>query len=275
MLQQLRVPPEKQLIRYVRALARNEEAIALSLAALETGEFRHPDGRIDRLGLVKVPLGQAGLLAHLVGQCPTPLSIEVGFGMGSSAAVILGTRRLTRKPFAHLIYDPYGLPDGSGQIVQSYLETHFPKAFRRIMKPSHVGLAELLDKRGPEIAGFIFIDGAHHFEDVMGDFILADQLCCQGGYVVLDDAWFPAIETVVSYVRANRPDYAVAHLPVPNCSVLKKVGPDKREWSSFKPFAVPQRVDWTPPLSVQASQQRNKSASAERTANSVESAPNA
>lgn len=94
----------------------------------------------------------------------------------------------------------------------------------------------MLDRRGLGVAGLIFIDGGHRFENVMTDFVLADQLCSPGGYVVLDDAWYPAIETVVNYVRANRPDYAVAHLPVPNCTVLKKVGQDERGWESFKPF---------------------------------------
>jgi predicted O-methyltransferase YrrM len=249
---QLRLPAEQQLVALLRSLGDREEAIALSTAALQSGEFRHPDGRVDHLGDVRVTLQQAGLLAHLAASCPTPLSIEVGFGMGSSAAIILGTRRLQGKPFSHFIFDPYGLPDGSGQIVQSYLQARFPKAFRRVMKPSEIGLAALLDNHGPGTAGLVFIDGGHRFENVMIDFVLADQLCSVGGFVVLDDAWFPAIETVVNYVRANRPDYAVAHLPVPNCSVLRKIGSDERTWDAFTPFQVPQRSNWTPPPGVDA-----------------------
>jgi hypothetical protein len=242
----LHFPPEEELIANLKALAAKEEAIALCLAALETGEFRHPDGRIDELGVVRLALGQAGLLAHLAQLCRKPLSIEVGFGMGSSAAVILGARRLQRKPFVHLIFDPFGLSEGRGNVVQSYLKEHFPKGFQRVMKKSEIGLASLLEKQGPSSAGLIFIDGGHRFENVMTDFVLSDQLCCIDGYVVLDDAWFPAIESVVNYVKANRPDYAVAHLAVPNCTVLKKIARDKRDWDSFKPFEVPQRDDWTP-----------------------------
>ena len=238
-------PSQKELVASLHGLAQKEEAIARSLSALKTGTFRHPDGRVDQLGDVRVSVEQAGLIAHLAALCPTDLSIEVGFGMGSSAAIILGSRRLAGKPFSHLIFDPYGLPDGSGQVVQAYLQDRFPRGFRRVLKASEIGLAALIDRRGPAIAGFIFIDGGHRFENVMADFVLADQLCCEGGYVVLDDAWFPAIETVVNYVRANRPDYAVAHLAVPNCTVLKKIGRDERAWDAFKPFQVPQREDWT------------------------------
>lgn len=241
----LHFPPKKQLASDLKALAEREEAISLSISALQTGTFQHPDGRIDQLGNVRVTLEQAGLLAHLAARCPTALSIEVGFGMGSTAAIILGTRRLQRKPFVHLIFDPFGLPDDAGKVVQSYLEGHFPKAFRRVMKPSEIGLAQLIDKHGPGIAGLIFIDGGHHFENVMTDLVLADQLCCEDGYVVLDDAWFPAIESVVNYVMTNRPDYSVAHLAVPNCTVLRKIAPDARGWDAFKPFEVPQREGWT------------------------------
>lgn len=243
---ELRLPPEDKLIANLMELAKKESAIALALDALKTGKFKHPDGRVDHLANVRVSLGQAGLLAFLAQECSTYLSVEVGFGMGSTAAIILGTRRLAGKPFAHVIFDPYGLPDGSGQIVQSYLQSHFPKAFRRVMKSSEIGLGRLIENRGPDAASLIFIDGGHRFENVMTDFVLADQLCGMGGYIVLDDSLFPAIETVVNYVKANRPDYAVAHLPVPNCSVLRKVRRDQRPWDAFKPFDVPQRENWTP-----------------------------
>jgi hypothetical protein len=166
--------------------------------------------------------------------------------MGSSAAIILGARRLVGQPYSHFIFDPFGLDGGRGEVVQGYLQRRFPRTFRRVMKRSEVGLAQMLDKRGPGIAGLVFIDGGHRLENVMTDFVLADQLCSLGGYIVLDDAWYPAIETVINYVRTNRPDYLVAHLPVPNCSVLRKIRSDGRDWDSFKPFDVPQREDWTP-----------------------------
>jgi hypothetical protein len=243
---ELELPSGKELIANLKELADKEEAIALCVDALETGTFHHPDGRSDELGVVRLSLQQAGLLAYLAAQCPKPLSIEVGFGMGSSASVMLGVRRLAGKPFVHLIFDPFGLSDGRGKVVESYLRDHFPKGFRRIKKRSEIGLAHLLDTQGLGSAGLIFIDGGHLFENVAADFVLADRLCCVGGYVVLDDAWFPAIETVVRYVERNRPDYAVEHLAVDNCTVLKKIAKDSRDWDDFKPFEVPQREDWTP-----------------------------
>jgi hypothetical protein len=242
----LGLPPEEELIREVKALAAKEEAIALTLDALETGIFRHPDGRTDDLQSVRLQPGEVGLLAYLASTCPKPLSIEIGFGMGSSAAVILGARRLAGQPFAHLIFDPFGLPGGRGKVVQAYLQARFPKAFRRVMKRSEIGLGALIEKIGRGAAGLIFIDGGHRFENAMTDFVLADLLCCPGGYIVYDDALYPAIETVINYVIANRPDYTVANFAVANTAVLKKIVPDNRSWDAFKPFEVPQREDWTP-----------------------------
>ena len=246
MSKELAFPPIAEMMTRLRALAGKEQAIGLCISALETGTFVAPDGTSEGLGRERISLEQCALLAHLARHCPKMLSVEVGFGMGSSAAIILGTRRLQAKQFAHLIFDPYGLPGDRGKVVQAYLKKRFPGGFRRIMKPSELGLAQLLDKRGPGIAGMVFIDGGHRFENVMIDFVLADQLCCVGGYIILDDAWFPAIESVINYVRANRPDYTVAHLAVPNCSVLMKIADDQRSWDAFKPFKVPNREDWTP-----------------------------
>jgi hypothetical protein len=242
----LELPSQNQLRTGFIELSKKVEPIRRCVAALKTGRFVHPDGRVDDLGLERISLEQAALISHLCGQCPLSLSVEVGFGMGSSAAAILGTRTFLKQRFEHLIFDPYGLPSGRGCVVQSYLEQQFRDDFRRINKPSEVGLGQVLDERGPGSAGFIYIDGGHHFENVMTDFVLGDRLCAEGGYIVLDDALFPAIETVINYVRTNRPDYAVAHLPVPNASVLKKIAPDHREWSAFKPFQVPNRSDWDP-----------------------------
>ena len=241
---ELQLPSEEELLGELRALASKEEAVAKCLGALETGTFHHPDGRTDDLGMVRLVPSQAGLLAWLARNCPAPISVEVGFGMGSSAAVILGARRQAGKKWAHFIYDPFGLPNGRGTVVESFLKQCFPKGFQRVHKRSEIGLAELLDKRGPGTVGLNFIDGGHRFENVMVDFVLADQLCCIGGYIVLDDALFPAIESVVNYIQTNRPDYAVAPLVLPNCTVIKKIEHDRRTWDAFSPFEVPDRHDW-------------------------------
>lgn len=240
----LELPDSHQLVAELTAFSAEVEPIARYLEAVKTGRFRHPDGREENLGSEMVKPWKAGLLSHLCRRIPTPLSIEIGFGMGTSALVMLATRMHLGKPFEHVVFDPFGLPDGRGQVVEAYLETQFGKAFRRVRRPSEIGLAELIGERGSGVAGLIFIDGGHRFENVMVDFVLADIACCEGGYIVFDDAQFPAIETVLNYIAANRPDYAIAPFAVRGNTVLKKLGPDQRSWDKFTPFKVPFRHDW-------------------------------
>jgi hypothetical protein len=240
------LPSEKELIAGLLELGQQVESIARCIDVIKTGRFIHPPGRIDDLGAVRISLGQAALLSHLARVCPTSLSVEVGFGMGSSATIILGTRAAVGKPFEHFVYDAFGLPDGRGKVVQDYLQSRFSRQFRLVEKRSELGLANLLDTRGFSQSGLLFIDGGHRFENVMADFTLCDLLCCVGGYIVLDDAWYPAIETVSNYVMNNRPDYVHAHPPIDNTCVFKRIGPDRRDWSAFKPFSVPNRFDWEP-----------------------------
>jgi hypothetical protein len=240
------LPALEELVAEFLSMARTSEPIARYLSAYETGTFTHPDGRTDDLGEVRLSPQTCALLSHLSRRCATSLSVEVGFGMGSSAIAILATRTAMDKSFEHLIFDPYGLPHGRGKVVQAYLRGVFKADFKRIPMLSEVGLGQLLKLSGPESVGLFFIDGGHKFENVMTDFVLADKLCSIGGYIAFDDALFPAIETVTSYIAANRPDYALSRFLVHNLAVVRKVDHDRRQWSSFTPFEVPNRHNWTP-----------------------------
>lgn len=239
------LPASKKLVAEFVSMARTSEPIARLLTAYETGTFTHPDGRTDELRLERVSPQTCAMLSHLSRRCATTLSVEVGFGMGSSATAILATRTAVGRPFEHLIFDPFGLDNGRGNVVQAYLREVFGADFKRIPMLSEVGLGQLLKIRGPESVGLVFIDGGHKFENVMTDFALADKLCSIGGYIAFDDALFPAIETVTNYIAANRPDYALSRFPVHNLAVVRKVDQDRRKWSSFTPFEVPDRHDWT------------------------------
>jgi len=238
--ERLALPDQKALIADFVALSQCSDAVRRYLAAFDSGYFTDPDGRTESLDVV-LPPAEAALLAWLARRSPTRLSVETGFGMGSSAAAIVGSRHAASHDFEHMAFDPFRK---RGTTVQSYLETSFGGRFHRSWDRSEVGLGKLLCERGAQSVGLAFIDGGHHFETVMTDFRLADLLCCNDGFIVFDDAALPAIETVINYVRCNRPDYAIAHLAVPNTTVLKKIAPDNRDWRAFKPFPVEQREDW-------------------------------
>ena len=242
----LTLPDPATLMAEFGKRALQTKSLARYLDAFARGTFVYPDGRFDPLKGVGITPSQAALVSHLALGCPSQLSFETGFGMGTSATVILGTRHSLGRPFEHFAFDPSVLPEQRGLVTALYLSNEFEDHFRMVRERSEIGAAKLLDERGRRAAGLIFIDGSHHMETVMTDFRLADLLCCYGGFIVFDDAAYPAIETVINYIRCNRADYAVAHLPVPNMSLLQKRGPDLREWYTFTPFPVPDRLDWTP-----------------------------
>jgi len=245
------LPTEEALRADLLSLGRSVDAIARYVSATETNRFVHPDGRDEPLGDIVLPLAQAAVLSHLCKRCASRISIEVGFGMGSSASVIMGTRRHLGEPFEHIVFDPHGLQGSApgtlrGAVVESYLKQEFAGHYHRVWKPSVLGMAELVDKVGRGISDFIHIDGDHHFEYVMADFLLADMLCRIGGFITLDDAVYPAVETALNYVSSNRRDYSIARFPAANLAVLRKLSADPRPWSAFHPFDVAQRSDWTP-----------------------------
>jgi predicted O-methyltransferase YrrM len=86
----------------------------------------------------------------------------------------------------------------------------------------------------------IFIDGNHRFDDVLVDFYLYAPLCAIGGYIIFDDMWMSSIQTVVSYVRANRTDFVEIRDTHFNICVFQKVGDDTRQWNHFRKFSVSQ-----------------------------------
>lgn len=234
------------MIADLERLAERSDAVLRCLTACRSGIFEGRDGGSVAVETRSYSDDQLALLAHLASHCPTPLSVEIGFGMGLSAMLLLGARSSRQTPFQHLIFDPYGLGHGQAARIERYLDDEFGPAFKRIHKPSQIALGQLLDVVGPGSAGLVFIDGSHRFENIMMDFALADEICCQGGHLVFDDAWYPAIEAALNYIATNRPDYALAARAAPNTAVLRKVGEDRRDWCSFQPFSSPSRVDWTP-----------------------------
>jgi len=240
------VLPDRACLRVELAeLAASSDVAKRCLTAVTGGEFIHPDGRQEPLLDVRLSPDQLGLIAYLAKRCPAKISLDVGFGMGSSSTMILAARSSIGRDFEHIVFDPYGLPGGRGALVNEYLEAEFSDVHRRVWKRSEIGLALLYETVGPNSVGLAFIDGYHTFEQVLVDFFMTDRLCVVGSHILFDDAHFPAIEGVVEYIKTNRPDYLVESLPIFNTSVVRKISDVGPTWDSYIPFAVPQREGWT------------------------------
>lgn len=243
-LSQWSVPPIDALLHNLKRIVDEEDAAARTLRAIRHGAFVDRDGRRDVLHGLYNPPRQIALLCWLAQRCERQLSVEVGFGMGSTASCILSARRTVGNEFEHIVFDRWGVGAGRGEITQNYLTEEFPGCFQRQWRLSSVGLAFLLEEYGESCTDLILVDGDHRFDGVMTDFHIADRLLAKHGFMVLDDAAYPGVESLVNFVLANRHDYEVSCLEIENTAVFRKVSRDIRDWSHFRPFQVSDRHDW-------------------------------
>jgi len=63
-----------------------------------------------------------------------------------------------------------------------------------------------------------------------------------------EDAPEKLVQALLKHIRTY--DVAVAHLPVPNATVLRRIGRDRRDRAEFTPFPVPDRRDWEPAVTT-------------------------
>lgn len=236
---QLELPSQQEMISLFEEVSLRDGALLRIKEAIETGRYVGSDGRDEYVKPIILDKSQLGLIVWLGKQCKTHLSVEVGFGVGSSTTAVLSARRGEAHAFQHIVFDPWPI----SEVILADLSKVYPSELVLARLPSEVGLGQVIQRRGYGSTALLFIDGSHHFENVMADFLLANHLCCEGGYIVFDDVNAPAIETVINYVITNRPDYAVAQFDA-RIAVLRKIGGDARNWDSFKPFSVPNRSDW-------------------------------
>ena len=238
------LPAVTSLMNDLEQSAARIPAVQQVCTAIQSGVLRGSHGPDESLQGVFNPIEQIALLAWLARRCPTSLSVEVGFGMGLTAMITTAIRDDVGQPFQHVVFDPYGLPEGRGRQAESFLEQHFSQSFVRRRESSQVGLAQLLVNDSFQTTGLILIDGCHLVDAVMTDFYLSDQLLGIGGVIIFDDANSPAIQTVLRCLVANRRDYQFDDLGIANTVVALKIDHDHRPWDHFRPFDVPQRSDW-------------------------------
>lgn len=131
-------------------------------------------------------------------------SLEVGCACGISSLYICDALS-THQSRHHTIIDPVQLTDWRGIGVSNLRKAGFD-FFSLIEKPSEIALPELLANE--EKFQFIFIDGWHTFDHTLLDFFYANRLLEDGGFVAIDDAGWPSIRKVISYV-SKYPNYRI------------------------------------------------------------------
>jgi len=161
-------------------------------------------------------------------------TLEIGFAMGASAALIMAATNSR-----HVAIDPGATNYWNGHGIKNIEKLGFGERLELIEQRSHDALPQLV-REGRKF-DFIFIDGDHKYDTVFVDWVLCDQLLEKNGCVVLDDIWMPAVQHVVSFIHTNRRDYAQLPPLVGRMATFQKIGEDARKWDHFAHFCVPSR----------------------------------
>lgn len=185
-------------------------------------------------------LTEGRILWHLARSSRPKTVIETGFGRGGSAAFFLsalapwnGTLISIDPAFRHWAGDT-----GIRYIHQLGLA----KNHTLIEEPSELALAKIVSRSSAEYLSLSYIDGSHHFDGTLVDFMYLDRLTEIGGIIAIDDAHAPAVRTMASFVANNLP-YSL-HYPTQRLLLCKKIAHDKRDWSHFRPFTSSPKADW-------------------------------
>lgn len=130
-------------------------------------------------------------------------TLEVGCAYGVSSLVICSALQ-GRTGASHTIIDPFENAhwDGAGTLT---LETEGFRFFELIETASEFALPELLHS-GAGRFDMILVDGYHTFDHALLDCVYATGLLRVGGYLAIDDVYFPSVRRVTNFL-SNCPCY--------------------------------------------------------------------
>jgi len=132
-------------------------------------------------------------------------TLEVGCGYGLSSLHICAALS-GRQGATHTIIDPFQNTQWDG-VGTKNLEDAGIDFFELVETKSEFALPRLLEN-GEGQYDFIFVDGWHTFDHALLDSFYATRLLRVGGYLTLDDANWPSLNRVASYLK-NYPCYEV------------------------------------------------------------------
>jgi predicted O-methyltransferase YrrM len=207
------------------------EAEAILTEMYTAPKLEGADGLVEIDPITRIDKIAGSELNRLVRQSDTKKSLEIGLAYGFSTIWIMDA---LASGGSHIALDPFQSSywHGVGATQARKLSS---KRFELLEEYSIHAISDFI--RAGKTFDFIFIDGAHRFDDVLVDFYLADQALEVGGLMVLDDTWMASIRTVLAFVLANRA-YEIVPQRSGRMAALKKLKADDRDWRHFRPFAV-------------------------------------
>jgi predicted O-methyltransferase YrrM len=152
----------------------------------------------------EIDLDEGRFLHDIIRDDPSIVkTLEVGCAFGLSSLQICSALQ-GRAGARHTIIDPFQNSQWDG-VGTSHLDQAGLTFYDLVESKSEFALPRLTEEREGAY-DFIFVDGWHTFDHTLIDCFYATRLLRVGGYLAIDDANWPGIRRVVSYLE-NYPCY--------------------------------------------------------------------
>jgi predicted O-methyltransferase YrrM len=176
--------------------------LALLEEVLRTQTVRSVDGTLALPLKDAIDAETGALLQSLIQERRPRVGLEIGLAYGVSALFIC--EALTRVGATrHIVLDCGQSTTWHGIGLKHLREAGFGPLVEFRENPSQDALPQLVTE-GVQV-DFVFIDGAHSFDQKLVDFFYVDRLLRIGGVVAFDDCNWPSIHQVCRFIATNRP----------------------------------------------------------------------
>lgn len=233
-------PSLEALDHWWRDVSEDNELYAALDRILKERIIREVDGAGIDIDIVAGRLPVYQTMAFWLHQMAPFRTVETGFGLGITA-LMFAAYHLTRGG-RHLAVDPYFLDGDLSRRARRAIAALQPGPIDIVREASEYALPRMILTKKLADLSFSLIDGSHLFDHALIDFFYLDRVTRVGGIIAIDDFRSPAVEAVVSFIATNRNYYVDTSLG--DVALCQKFSADDRPWLHFRPFEVPDRLDW-------------------------------
>ena len=164
-------------------------------------------------------------------------TLEVGCAYGISSLNICAALK-GRAGAKHVIVDPFQRAQWESVGISNLLRDGM-NWFELIEERSEFALPRITAQREGQFQ-FVFIDGWHTFDHTILDCFYATRLLAVGGYLVIDDANFPAIAKAIRCLETYPCYQRIASVKADEVKdslvALRKRADDTRPWNWYADF---------------------------------------
>jgi predicted O-methyltransferase YrrM len=176
-----------------------------------------------------IPRDEGDLLYQLIRDLKPHTTIEIGLANGLSTLFI--TAALEHNAFgAHIAIDPFQSTEWQNHGVNLVKFAGFDGRLRVIEQFSHHALPRL--EAAGITAQLAFIDGAHLFHHVIGDFLCLNRIVEVNGLLAFDDSDWPSVRKALRYILRNH-----AYVPINTPIIEEAPGRPSLFTQSLRRFA--------------------------------------